>query len=84
MAGDLPTESPTPPDAADVNVYTVADLVRQCDQYGISTEDAILLIERDIPLPVTDADYSVGVAGGQRWVGFVLDTPAHDYQDEDG
>lgn len=34
MAGDLPTESPTPPDAADVNVYTVADLVRQCDQYG--------------------------------------------------
>lgn len=60
------------------NLITVADLVRRCQQQNISTDDAILLIERDYPQPVVDADFSVGVAGGQRWVGFLLDTPTED------
>lgn len=57
------------------DLITVAALVRRCQEQNISTDEAILLVERDYPMPVVDADFSAGVAGGHRWVGFVLDTP---------
>lgn len=60
------------------DLITVAELVRRCQHQGISTEDAILFIERDYPLPVVEADFSAGVAGEDRWVGFLLDTPVED------
>lgn len=56
-------------------LITVADLVRKCQEENIPTDEAILLVERDYPVPVVDADFSYGSADGHRWVGFLLDTP---------
>ncbi len=41
---------------------TVADLNRRCAQLGLDPATTILLIERDIPTPVTVADQSVTIA----------------------
>jgi hypothetical protein len=65
---------------------TVADLNRRCAQLGLDPATTILLIERDVPTPVTVADQTVTIANGQHAYGLSLDGPDEgdgDWDDED-